>query len=274
MIYVPAGSVRAAYTFKDQPMHAYPFNFHWAEPNNHIPLPFGIVTKNMITKEILDYIREFKQVWMNQQPLYTVQARAIFELIIHRLLINYYRKSTNIIDLRIKKVMSYISDHYSENITITEMAEMVGLHPVYFGKLFKQNTGLTFKEYVNRIRINNAEMMLSSGDFTVTETAERCGFSDIFYFSESVQVAERVSAFSSETNMIDPRMKAFYKRKSPLRCLRWGLSLFPIRFVIQQVSHPQFKSSHTSSTAAWNGALYFSISVDTDTPLVSSSTNS
>ncbi len=183
MIYVPAGSVRAAYTFKDQPMHAYPFNFHWAEPNNHIPLPFGIVTKNMITKEILDYIREFKQVWMNQQPLYTVQARAIFELIIHRLLINYYRKSTNIIDLRIKKVMSYISDHYSENITITEMAEMVGLHPVYFGKLFKQNTGLTFKEYVNRIRINNAEMMLSSGDFTVTETAERCGFSDIFYFS-------------------------------------------------------------------------------------------
>ena len=79
--------------------------------------------------------------------------------------------------------MSYISDHYSENITITEMAEMVGLHPVYFGKLFKQNTGLTFKEYVNRIRINNAEMMLSSGDFTVTETAERCGFSDIFYFS-------------------------------------------------------------------------------------------
>ena len=129
----------------------------------------------MITKEILDYIREFKQVWMNQQPLYTVQARAIFELIIHRLLINYYRKSTNIIDLRIKKVMSYISDHYSENITITEMAEMVGLHPVYFGKLFKQNTGLTFKEYVNRIRINNAEMMLSSGDFTVTETAERCG---------------------------------------------------------------------------------------------------
>ncbi|WP_345945627.1 helix-turn-helix domain-containing protein [Paenibacillus sp. S25] len=36
---------------------------------------------------------------------------------------------------------------------------------------------------LNRIRINIAEMMLSSGDFNVSETAERCGFHDISYFS-------------------------------------------------------------------------------------------
>lgn len=183
LLYIPPGSVREAHTFKECPMHAYPFNFHWLDPNNHEPLPFGIVTKNMITKEILDLIHEFKQVWMSKQAFYKIQARAIFQLILHRLLSNYFRQSARQTDPRIHKITSYIAEHYAEDITIGQMAKMVNLHPVYLGKLFRQNTGLTFKEYVNRIRINNAEMMLSSGDFTVTETAERCGFHDVAYFS-------------------------------------------------------------------------------------------
>lgn len=183
LIYVPEGSIREAYTFSHNPMHAYPFNFHWAEPHNHIHLPFDIVTKHMITKEILDYIREFKQVWMNRQPFFMIQARALFELILHRLLTNHQRSSSALLDIRIKKIMSYITDHYSQDISVRSLAEEVKLNPVYLGKLFKQNTGSTIKEYINRIRINNAEMMLSSGDFTVSETAERCGFHDISYFS-------------------------------------------------------------------------------------------
>jgi AraC-like DNA-binding protein len=184
LIYIPPGSVREAHTFRECPMHAYPFNFHWLEPNNVQPLPFGIVTKNMITKEILDLIREFKQVWMSKQPFYVIQARAIFQLILHRLLSNYFRQSTTQTDPRIKKITAYISEHYAEDIKIGDLARLFNLHPVYLGKLFKQNTGLTYKEYIHRIRINNAEMMLSSGDFTVTETAERCGFRDVAYFSK------------------------------------------------------------------------------------------
>lgn len=183
VIYIPSGSTREAYTDQESPMHAYPFNFHWADPDNHIALPLNVVTKNFVTKEILDHIREFKQVWMNQQPFYQIQARAIFQLIIVCLLKQYYRQTSTYTDPRIKKLTSYINDHYSDDITIGDLADMVNLHPVYLGKLFKQNTGLTYKEYMNRIRINNAEMMLSSGGFTVTETAERCGFYDISYFS-------------------------------------------------------------------------------------------
>lgn len=190
IIYIPEGSVREAHTFEDKPMHAYPFNFHWAGPHNHIHLPFEVVTSNLITKEILDYIRDFKQVWMNKQPFYIFKARALFELILHRLLINYYRQSSTITDPRIARIMSYISEHYSEELTINDMSDMVNLHPVYFGKLFKDTSGSTFKEYLTRIRINNAEMMLSSGDFTVTETAERCGFNDVSYFSNVFKVVK------------------------------------------------------------------------------------
>ncbi|MGO4106095.1 AraC family transcriptional regulator [Paenibacillus sp. YAF4_2] len=184
LIYVPGGSIREAHTFNESPMHSYPFNFYWADPHNHVQLPFRGLTKRAVTKEILSYLHEFNHVWMNKQPYYQIQARALFELILHRLLCNFYRNIPNTIDPRIKKLTTYITENYSENIAINDLAGGLGLHPVYFGKLFKQNTGLSFKEYVNRIRINNAEMMLSSGDFTVKEAAERCGILDIYYFSK------------------------------------------------------------------------------------------
>lgn len=184
LVYIPGGSIREAHTFKETPMHSYPFNFYWAEPHNHIQLPFGVVTKKVITKEIVGYIREFNQVWMNKQPFYMLQARALFELILHRLLSSNRRQSTMPIDLRIRKLTLFISDHYSEEITINDLAQRFNLHPVYLGKLFKENTGSTFKEYLHRIRINNAEMLLSGSGLTVREAAERCGFDDISYFSK------------------------------------------------------------------------------------------
>ncbi|MOA06258.1 HTH-type transcriptional regulator YesS [compost metagenome] len=165
-------------------MHAYPFNFYWAAPHNHVQLPFGAVTKKVITREILSYIREFNQVWINKQPFYMIQARALFELILHRLLSGSHGHSTTLIDLRIKRLTAFIDAHYSEDITMNDWAERLNLHPVYLGKLFKLNTGSTYKEYLQRIRINNAEIMLSTDNYTVTEAAERCGFHDISYFSK------------------------------------------------------------------------------------------
>lgn len=183
LLYIPEGCTREAFTFEDAPMHCYPFNFHWAAPHNHVQLPFPRIMKKMITKEILDYIAEFKQVWMNKQPYYIFQARALFELILHRLLFHYHMQAVTSIDPRIKKATYYITEHYAEDITVRTLAAQANLNPVYFGKLFRETTGSTCKEYLNRIRINNAEMMLSSGDFNVSETAERCGFHDISYFS-------------------------------------------------------------------------------------------
>lgn len=184
LVYVPGGSIREAYTCKETPMHSYPFNFFWADPHNHVQLPFGVVTKKAITKEILVYIREFNQVWMNKEPFYMIRARALFELILHLLLSSNRRQTATPVDHRIKKLTSFITDHYSDDISINELAQQFNLHPVYLGKLFKVNTGLTFKEYLNRIRINNAERLLSGSGLTVKEAAERCGFDDLSYFSK------------------------------------------------------------------------------------------
>lgn len=184
LVYVPGGSIREAHTFNEYPMHAYPFNFFWAEPHNHLRLPFGSVTKKMMTTEIFGLINEFNQVWMSKQPFYMIQARAIFELILHRLLRRNQRHTTTVMDLRIKKLLAFMEDHYAEELTINDFAVQLNLHPVYLGKLFKLNTGINYKEYLQRLRIDHAESILSTGKYTVTETAERCGYQDLSYFSK------------------------------------------------------------------------------------------
>jgi AraC family transcriptional regulator of arabinose operon len=184
VIYIPEGSVREAHTFYENPMHCFAFNFNWTPEGSPIALPLEPVMKNVITSEIRGYIKQFTQVWMSKQPGYIMQARALFMLIIHKLLLISSHKASYIqTDLRVKKVLDYINENYSRNLDLSEIATKINLHPVYFGKLFKKNTGYSFKEYLNLIRINNAEMLLSSGGFSVTEVADRCGFYDVSYFS-------------------------------------------------------------------------------------------
>ncbi|MBE1440892.1 AraC-like DNA-binding protein [Paenibacillus sp. OAS669] len=184
VIYIPLGSEREAHTIKETPMHSYAFNFNWLPMGSPDALPLDTVTKNIITSEMLNYIRQFNQVWAGRQPGYIMQSRALFMLIMHQVMTIYYRKEAEVrSDKRISQVLEYVMEHYSEELNLTKIARIVNLHPAYLGKLFKINTGCSFKEYLNQIRVNHAEMLLSTGGFSVTGVAERCGFHDISYFS-------------------------------------------------------------------------------------------
>ncbi|MBW7453052.1 AraC family transcriptional regulator [Paenibacillus sepulcri] len=194
VIYIPAGCVREAKTVKESPMHSFAFNFVWMDAYHNNPLPFERVNKNFNTNEIFIHIREFNDVWMNKQPGYVMRARGLFQLILHRLLSIYYDQSLDTpYDPRVNKVKAYIMEHFAEEVDIAEIAAMLQLHPFYLGKLFKKNTNYSVKEYINKIRVNHAEMMLHTGGFTVSEVADRCGFNDISYFSKVFKASKGYS---------------------------------------------------------------------------------
>jgi AraC family transcriptional regulator of arabinose operon len=182
-IYIPPGSIREAYSSQSEPLHTYAFNFYLL-PDNDVRLPFAVVTEHNITNEILQYIRDFNYIWLGKPPGYRMQVKSILLALLHRLLtLTLYRIPGVGYDPRVEQVKAYIIDHFSDDIELTTAAELVGLHPVYLSRLFKKHTRMTFRQFLNTVRINHAEMMLSSGGFTVSEVAERCGFKDIGYFS-------------------------------------------------------------------------------------------
>ena len=58
------------------------------------------------------------------------------------------------------------------------------LHPSYFSTVFKNSTGLSFKEYLNKVRIEESKILLLNTDFSIIDIAIAVGFEDQSYFSK------------------------------------------------------------------------------------------
>jgi AraC-like DNA-binding protein len=148
-------------------------------------LPFPLVSKIGTHDEIIHLFKELAFTWLERQPCYVLKCRAIFLLIILRLFeLNQNIISTDISirDYRVEKILHYILSHFDKTISVKKMADTVGLDPIYFGSLFKRQTGLTLRDYLIHVRVRNAENLLRSGKFKVKEIAVRCGYNDVLYF--------------------------------------------------------------------------------------------
>ena len=84
----------------------------------------------------------------------------------------------------VKKVIEYLAEHYTEDLTLEEVAGVCGITKYHLAREFKRYTGQTVITYVNILRCRRAEVCLSEGK-TVTEAAVESGFDSISYFSRT-----------------------------------------------------------------------------------------
>lgn len=84
----------------------------------------------------------------------------------------------------IKNAMRYITEHFNTPLPLEEVASYVHLHPAYFSSLFKNMTGTSFKEYLNKIRIEESKLLLANTDYSILDIAIAVGFEDQSYFSK------------------------------------------------------------------------------------------
>lgn len=85
----------------------------------------------------------------------------------------------------IHQVIDHIRNQYMERLTLDEAADLVHFTPQYFSKIFKEETGYTFKQYLNHIRIERSKSLLQQEDLTLADIALMTGFSDQSHFSKS-----------------------------------------------------------------------------------------
>jgi AraC-like DNA-binding protein len=84
---------------------------------------------------------------------------------------------------RIGKVQGYINEHYRENITLCQLAEMVGMTPGSFSRFFKLHTGKSPIDYIIDTRLGSASRLLVDSSQTITEICFECGFNNISNFN-------------------------------------------------------------------------------------------
>ncbi|MEX2414626.1 MAG: response regulator [Paenibacillaceae bacterium] len=85
----------------------------------------------------------------------------------------------------IEQVTRYIDAMLIPEMTLTEAAAMVHLNPSYFCKLFKQHTKVKFTDYMTKVRMKEATRLLEKTSLRISEIAERLGYADLAYFSNT-----------------------------------------------------------------------------------------
>lgn len=95
-----------------------------------------------------------------------------------------YNKEKTSVSL-VEQAKEYIDSHYFKELSLNEVSREINISPYYFSKLFKEETGENFIEYLTSVRIGRAKELLGSTDKSMKEICCEVGYSDPNYFSRS-----------------------------------------------------------------------------------------
>lgn len=94
---------------------------------------------------------------------------------------------------QVQEAIHYLDTHLHEPLTMRDIADHLHLNASYFSVLFKEQTGLTFSEYLTRRRVQRAKEMLTNTQLTIAEIAEQVGYQTAKYFVKVFRSIEDTS---------------------------------------------------------------------------------
>lgn len=83
----------------------------------------------------------------------------------------------------VSKARSYIEENFRKDISLDDVSRMVNVSPYYFSKLFKEEAGENFIEYLTRVRMEHAKHLLEDRERSIKEISLEAGYADPNYFS-------------------------------------------------------------------------------------------
>ena len=78
----------------------------------------------------------------------------------------------------------YISENYTNNISLNDIATQLHINSSYFSMLFKKEEGINFVEYLTKYRMNLAKNFLKEPDYSIAQVGYMVGYDDSSYFSK------------------------------------------------------------------------------------------
>ena len=94
---------------------------------------------------------------------------------------------------KLQNLVDYLDKHYAEEISAEEMAKMCSMSYSYFSRFFKKVMRKTFTQYLNLIRIAEAEKLLLTTDMNITEVGLSSGFTNSSYFIKQFKHYKSIS---------------------------------------------------------------------------------
>ncbi|MGG3283025.1 response regulator transcription factor [Paenibacillus solani] len=105
--------------------------------------------------------------------------------------------------IQVQEALRYVDQRLQETISLKEMAEVLHLNSSYFSVLFKDQTGITFSEYVTRRRVQRAKELLVGTSLPVADIAEKVGYQTAKYFVKVFRDQENISPSQYRHSVVD-----------------------------------------------------------------------
>ncbi|MFA6290402.1 MAG: AraC family transcriptional regulator [Victivallales bacterium] len=102
------------------------------------------------------------------------------------------------------KAINYFDAHYTEDISVCDVADACGLSKGHFTRIFKKASGKSPIEYLMSVRIRNANRLLENTTLTVREISRLSGYQNEFYFSRAFKKISGMSPSQYRLNYSPP----------------------------------------------------------------------
>ncbi len=133
------------------------------------------------TEQLERIFRRLVTLWSARRTGYEMQAVGVLYELLSRFYLAYTEK-TGDTDARLTRAREYIEQHFAEAIGLKELAYLSNMSVTNFRREWARHYALPPMQYRDSVRIAYAKEYLSSGYYSVTEVAHRCGFEDVSYF--------------------------------------------------------------------------------------------
>ena len=131
-----------------------------------------------------------KKIYVFKIPYEYLQVMGIVYDLLYELLKYFVKpkeqsRKTDRAQEKMRAAEKYIAMHYMENLSLGEIAELLGITREHCARLFKKWTNLTFKEYLSRTRIFRAYPLIRDTDKSMVEISRLVGFPNVRAFNKS-----------------------------------------------------------------------------------------
>lgn len=189
LIYLPKGS--QYHVQKGQDDTCLFINFDFVGSTSFSPF----VWRAQDLSKILPAFKAAHQAWDSKRHGYVMKCKEQLYHILYQMQKEYH--SAHVTGHKVERIapaVQYMLENYTAKaLRVDELAAMCGITPEYFRTIFQKCYGTSPIKYINQLRVERAKELLLSDSYTVADTAELSGFSDVSYFSKTFKKATGVA---------------------------------------------------------------------------------
>ena len=165
-------------------------------------------------KYVFDNCMQLHKEYTDKKDYFENICKNLFENIIYTTLRKLDEKPDNeYVPMPLEKAVLYLRTSFMNNPSLEDTAKYVHLNASYFSRIFKNHTGYSFNGYLNKLKLEYAQKLLTETDMTGTDICFNAGFGSLSNFSRTFKSHFKISANEYKQKYRKSKMKFYDEGK-------------------------------------------------------------